>query len=402
MTSDRAFITLCAAGFVCFLSYNQVRVPALALFAESLGAGAAAIGVIVAASTFAGVLLKLPAGVLSDIWGRGRLLQAGALAFALPPFAYPFVSDVEVLTALRFLHGLATALFAPAALAVVADLFAARRGEAMGWYAASTQAGGWAGPLLGGWLIHAAGFPATFLTAGAIGLAGAALVFAADLGQTDKRQGTGEGRSGIAAALSGLTLAAGHRTVPITSLADAAKTMARGALMAFLPLYALSAGLHAGEVGLLFGAQGLTSLLAKPLMGKISDTIGRRPMIVLGLVLASAALGGIPHVSDLIGLAALAALFGLGEAVVTSCAAAFVADAAAPAGRGAALGLLGTVGDGGQVCGPILTGLLIAHFGYPAAFTGLAAIQVAAALLFLMLARDSRPERSPQGPPAVL
>lgn len=402
MTSDRAFITLCAAGFVCFLSYNQVRMPALALFAESLGAGTAAVGVVVAASTLSGVVLKLPAGALSDVWGRGRILKAAALAFALPPFAYPLVSDVEALTALRFLHGLATALFAPAALAVVADLFSTRRGEAMGWYSASTQAGSWAGPLLGGWLIYAAGFPFTFVTAGAAGLVGAILVFASARGPTDNERSRGPISTGLATALSGLRLAAGHPTVLLTSLADAAKTMARGALMAFLPLYALSVGLHAGEVGLLFGAQGLTSLLARPLMGRISDRVGRRPLIAGGLVLAGAAVGGMPRVSDLIGLAALAALFGVGEAVVTACAAAFVADVAAPSGRGAALGLLGTVADGGQVCGPILAGLLIADLGYPPAFSTLAALMVAAALLFVIATWTTGAKRPPHDTPAVL
>ncbi len=402
MNSDRAFITLCAAGFVCFLSYNQVRMPALALFAESLGAGAAAVGVIVAASTFSGVLLKLPAGALSDVWGRGHILKVGGLAFALPPFAYPLVSDVEVLTALRLLHGLATALFAPAALALVADLFATRRGEAMGWYSASTQAGSWAGPLVGGWLIYAAGFSTTFVAAGVVGLAGAVLVFASARGTTRKKDGTGDMKTGLGAALSGLAQAAGHPTVLLTSLADAAKTMARGALMAFLPLYGLTVGLHAGEVGLLFGAQGLTSLLARPVMGKLSDTLGRRPLIVLGLVLGGAALGGITQVSGLIALAALAALFGLGEAIVTACAAALVADVAMPDGRGAALGLLGTVADSGQVCGPILAGLVIAQVGYQAAFSGLAGIMVVAALLFSLAAGEPGPKRPPQGRQPVL
>ena len=55
-------------------------------------------------------------GALSDIYGRKMLLRIGVVAFGLPPFIYPFISDLNALTALRFVHGLATAIFAPSAL----------------------------------------------------------------------------------------------------------------------------------------------------------------------------------------------------------------------------------------------------------------------------------------------
>ena len=89
----RSFILLCGIGVCCFISYNLVRMPVLALFAQSLGAGPERIGLVVSVSTMTGVLLKLPAGALSDIYGRRVLMQVGVLAFALPPFAYPLITD---------------------------------------------------------------------------------------------------------------------------------------------------------------------------------------------------------------------------------------------------------------------------------------------------------------------
>ena len=117
------FVLLCAVGFCSFVSYNLVRVPVLAPFAETLGAGPVAVGWIVAASTLTGVFLKLPMGALSDIVNRRRLLGVAVLAFALPPFAYPFVTNLETLTALRVVHGLATAVFTPLVLAMVAAMY---------------------------------------------------------------------------------------------------------------------------------------------------------------------------------------------------------------------------------------------------------------------------------------
>ncbi len=120
------------------------------MFAESLGATPEAIGVVVAASTMTGVFLKLPMGVLSDIIGRKRLLIVGAIAFGITPFAYLLIKDLQALLVLRLCHGLATAVFAPIALATVASMFTEKRGAGMGWYTASTQAGALLGPLAGG------------------------------------------------------------------------------------------------------------------------------------------------------------------------------------------------------------------------------------------------------------
>ena len=126
-----ALVRLCAAGFVAYCSYSICRAPLLPLFARELGAGPSLIGFVMGASTLTGVFLKLPAGALSDLFGRRRLLVAGALVFATLPFSYLAVSTLAWLVVLRFLHGSATAIFGPVASASLSDIApAARRG---GW-----------------------------------------------------------------------------------------------------------------------------------------------------------------------------------------------------------------------------------------------------------------------------
>src|SRR5262245_23159584 len=104
-------VRLCAAGFIAYCSYSICRAPLLPLFARELGAGPSLIGFVMGASTLTGVFLKLPAGALSDLLGRRRLLVAGALVFATMPFTYLAVSTLTLLIVLRFLHGSATAIF---------------------------------------------------------------------------------------------------------------------------------------------------------------------------------------------------------------------------------------------------------------------------------------------------
>ncbi|HKN86776.1 MAG TPA: MFS transporter [Nitrospiraceae bacterium] len=387
MMMSRSFVLLCGVGIVCFISYNLVRMPVLALFAQSLGAGPGTIGLVVSVSTLTGVFLKLPSGALSDIYGRRFLLRIGVVAFGLPPFVYPFIHNVDALIALRFVHGLATAIFAPSALATVADLYRERRGAAMGTYTACTQAGALLGPVLGGWLVYAAGFPVTFVTAGVFGCLGVMLFVLLHLNPPLPRVKDKGLKPVLADMWQGFRIVAQNRRVLITSATDGAKMIANGALMAFLPLYAISIGLNAGEAGMLFGVQGVTSFLSKPVMGRVSDRIGRKPLIMGGLLICAGTFVLIPHTQSFLILVWLAAGFGFGEAVVTSSASAFVADVSELKTLGAAMGMQGTISDIGHASGPLLGGLLVARLSYQNAFAVIAAIQVLAAALFWVLVR---------------
>ncbi|THJ17496.1 MAG: MFS transporter [Nitrospira sp. CG24B] len=387
MTTSRSFVLICTVGIFCFISYNMVRMPALSLFAESLGASPERIGLIVSVSTLTGVLLKLPSGALSDIYGRRFLLRIGVVAFGLPPFLYPFITDLDALTALRFLHGLATAIFAPSALATVAELYRERRGAALGTYTACTQSGSLLGPFLGGYLIHAAGFDTAFVTAGVFGCIGMVLFYSLHLDVAvpqRKEQGTAVVLSEM---WKGFAAVAQNNKVLITSMTDAAKMIANGALMAFLPLYGVSAGLNPGEVGLLFSVQAGTSFFAKPIMGRISDRVGRQPLIILGLFICAGTFVCIPHVSMLPLLLMLSAGFGFGEAVVSSSSSALVADSSEFKRLGAGMGMQGTIMDIGHASGPLLAGLLIARMSYGGAFMVIASIQLAAAVVFWLAMR---------------
>src|SRR2546426_2312842 len=321
--------------------------PVLSLFAHSLGASPEAIGFIVSASTLTGVFLKWPAGALSDLYNRRWLLLVGLLAFALPPFCYLLITDVRWLVVLRFANGVAPAVFGRMAWAFVADRRREARGAAYGAYRAAPQAGAMLGPLLGGWLLQVAGFSTAFVTAGTLGVIAVLLFFLMRLppvpGRVNretlnvKREESDDSRitnnavrpPGPAAVISDMARGArtvlGNVRVVVTSATDGARQVANGALMAFLPIYAVGIGLDAAQAGVLFGVQSVTSFASRPTMGWASDRIGRRPLILLGLVVCAGSLAAIPFTAQFVGLMALSALFGFGEAIVNA-AAALVAD----------------------------------------------------------------------------
>src|SRR4030042_3939285 len=127
------FVLLCILGGLAIFSSTMAKNPALPLFIRSLGVSKGTVGLIAAASTVVGIVVSLPAGILSDLYGRKRVLLASAVVFASAPFLYLLVRTPWQLVAVRIYHGLATAILGPVALAAVADTFEARRGEDRGW-----------------------------------------------------------------------------------------------------------------------------------------------------------------------------------------------------------------------------------------------------------------------------
>jgi len=389
------FLVLVLAEFLARFGYSMARSPVLPRFAQDLGAGPELIGLIVAASTITGVAIKLPAGALSDLLGRKRMMLLGCLFFAGPPFLYPFVHSPGTLLALRFLHGFATAIFAPVASAFVADLSERGRGEKLGWFAAAGDLGRTLGPLLGGFLLfYTASYPMTYLTVGALGLLPLLMVLRLPGDETPCASGSTLGAR-ARQFWSGIREVAGSRAVLIASMLEAALYVGYGAFLGFFPPYARDIGLNDAQIALVMGGQLATTMLAKPLSGRLSDRLGRKPMILSGLFLSAATLPAIPTLTSLWLLFPVSALFGLGVAIVTPSTTALVADLVRAGRMGSAMGVFGTIWDTGEAAGPILAGLLIASLSYPPAFSIIAAFMAATALVFLVSVKDPAPRAAP-------
>ena len=395
---------MCAVGVCARLSYAMARTPVLALFAVALGAAPEMIGLIVGISTVTGIIFKLPSGALSDLVGRRVMLIAGLAVFALVPFAYLLVSGTGGLLVVRFVHGFATAIYGPVAMAAVADIAGARKGELMSWFSSLTIAGTLCGALLGGYLLWRlpeggaaaiADFHVIYATVGGFGVLALALALTR-LGELARGDMPPEARRSLRAIArrfaEGVRAIASDYRVIVTSSMEGLQNMALGALEAFLPVYAVSVvGLNAFQAGALWAVQVVATLAAKPLMGRIADRAGRKPLIVVGMALCAGAFVTIPTTGSFAPLTALALAFGLGEALVTSSAAAMVADMCERRHYGAAMGVFGTYFDIGHAAGPIVAGLLLAASSgnYFAAFLPLAVLLAAGTALFAFTVKET-------------
>src|SRR5690606_1655306 len=165
------------------------------------------------------------------------------------------------------------------------------RGARLGWFSTANDVGATAGPMIGGFLLYyTESFPVTYLTVGALGVASFILVLLLpdlDPPRAHERktfaERAGEFRRGLVEVLT-------TPSILIASCIEAAMHFGYAAFLGFLPVYAKDTGLNDAEIALVLGAQLGTAMMAKPAAGRLSDRLGRKPVIMTGLILCAAAL----------------------------------------------------------------------------------------------------------------
>ena len=386
------FVLLCIMGGLAIFSSTMAKNPALPLFIRSLGVPLSTVGYIAAASTIVGIVVSFPAGILSDIIGRRRVMLIATVVFATAPFLYLVIAAPWQLVLVRIYHGLATAILGPVALAAIADTFESGRGERMGWYSSATMVGRFLAPLVGGLLIFGDNFHWVYLAdgfAGILALVAAIRLPIASVPSESWREAFRQQRGTYGQEIRSVLR---HLGILATSGVEAVQYFAFGALETFLPIYLHEhLGYPPWKIGLLFTAQILAATLTKPMMGRLSDRYGRVRMIVSGLILGGITTGTMVLSSDYVVIMVLMALFGLGLATVTASTAALVADLSPWRGRGGALGILSSIMDVGHATGPIVTGLLISAYSYLAAFAAVGTLLIVVSLTFGSLVHPGAP-----------
>lgn len=179
----------------------------------------------------------------------------------------------------------------------------------------------------------------------------------------------------------------------LLGIADLAYFTCVGIAILALPVYVTGPiGSDEAGAGVAFGAFAVTALLCRPFAGRYSDRLGRRPVLLVGAVLAATGMALMPHVDSLATVVALRLLQGIGEAAFFVAGFALLADLAPPERMGEALSYNSLGLYLGFAFGPPLGEVLIEQGGFELAWYGAAALGVVAAVLVVLLPEPVRAE----------
>ena len=130
-----------------------------------------------------------------------------------------------------------------------------------------------------------------------------------------------------------------------------------GIIIPLLPYYAQTYGASGVTVGLLSTSFSMMQFLFTPLWGRLSDRIGRRPVLIVSLVVTGLSYVVFATASSLWLLFVSRMLAGAAGAVL-STAQAYVADTTTPEERTKGMGLIGAAFGMGFIFGPAMGGVL--------------------------------------------
>lgn len=387
----RVLWSMVAVQFIMSLSVT-VMAPILPLFLPQLGVhGAGPIdlwsGVLNSVNFLVSALLAPLWGAVADRRGRRLMVLRASVGIAITSALIMLVTSPWQMLALVLAMG-ALGGFSSAAVALVAGQVPDRLlGYALGWLATAQMVGGLAGPVAAGAVADIAGsyravFLATALLAGSAALVTLLLVREPPLPQISRRASLHQriavlARSrGLLALLFVLLMAqVGARSVvPIL-------TQFVQSLTGPVPALATLAGLA-------MSITGVGDLIASPFLGRRSDHLGYRRVLLICLSGAAAATLPMALAGSYTAFLVERFLLGLFIGGVLPTANALLGRSVPAADRGLVFGISATASLLGAFIGPLVGGLVAAGFGLRAVFAVTALLFVATLGWVVLVVRE--------------
>lgn len=339
----------------------------LPLFARrftELGAGVDALGASSMAYALAATVCAPFLGALADRIGRRPIVLGSLAVYAAAFTGFLLATSASTIILLRGIAGALTAGMMPAATGMVADLAPEnRRARWIGILSGGASIGWIAGPVLGGLLYDNWGFAVALLVS--IGMAMAAFLTAL-LGVRETRAPRSlEPVQGAALRLPNLGSAL--RAWGIGLRTDLAGSLVVVLLTYFAVMFAWAfieprymfyvydeLKWSSSMLGLAMSTYGIAMAIGEFALSRLSDDLGRKPVIIAGLLLFSAQFLGMALSRDYLLITASFTIAGLGNALFDPALSAAVLDVTPSTHQARMLGLKSTIGSLGNILGPAL------------------------------------------------
>lgn len=276
------FLVLCLSNLLFAASFTMI-IPELPAYLSSLG-GEDYKGLIISLFTLTAGLSRPFSGKLTDTVGRMPVMIFGTLVCVVCSLFYPVLGTVGAFLLLRFLHGFSTGFKPTASTAYIADIVPEnRRGEALGIAGVSMNLGASAAPPFGSWLTQVYSLEMMFYISSGVALVSILMLLTLKetLSQNQKQPFS----------LSLLKIKWSD-VYDQTALSPAFVCMfvylGFGLMLTIVPDQSDHLGIS--NKGTFFAFVTFSSVLSRLVAGRVSDRLGRMPVMQAGVVMLCASL----------------------------------------------------------------------------------------------------------------
>lgn len=328
---------------------------------------------------------NLFAGGLMDRVGRRRVLVLGWAAGVPVPLLIIWAPTWEWIVGANLLLGVNQGLCWTATILMMMDILGEKR---RGLSTGVNEFVGYGGVALLTFAtgIIAAAFaprPHVFLFGLAIAALGLVLsvLFVKETGHHARREAAANPGEAPSSFLNAFAAAARDKTMMSCNQAGLVTKVNDAAIWGLLPLALVSREIGLARIGIVASLYPLVWGVSQLGTGPLSDYVGRKPLIVLGMLLQAGGMWLLAAAeNDLLAWVFGACVLGLGAAAVYPTLIAAVGDSAHPLRRASAIGIYRWYRDSGFIVGAIVAGVLADIMGFQAAFLAVGAMSLVSAL----------------------
>jgi len=393
----REIWVLVAAAFVIAIGYGLIS-PVLPAYARSFDVGVAAASVIVSAFAFFRLVFAPAGGLLVGRLGERPVYLVGLLIVAVSTGATAFAHDYTQLLIFRGLGGIGSTMFTVSAMALLVRVTPpGMRGRTSSLYSSAFLLGGMLGPALGG-ALAGFGMRVPFIVYAIALLVAAALV--ALFLRTEQRVTSADAPARTAMRVGEALRSRGYRAALAGAFANGCANF--GVRAAVIPQFVLVVHKGAWVAGAALAVSAIGTAITLQYSGRATDRIGRRPLVLAGLLVTASSFVGLSLTHSLVLVFVMCTVEGIGAGLINPGQQATVADVIGQERSGGkALAAFQMCQDAGAIIGPVAIGFVADRIGFGWAFAVAGIICAIAALAWIDPAAETSPRRVGEGDAAV-